>query len=202
MMQDSFRRSSWVTMVAMATAVVFAACGGRVIAGAVPDDSGLTVLDATAAEVTAQPTVDASSSVPTESSSEVDGQVAVGPDDAAVDASSTMDATHPALDGSTADGAPDPIDATSEADATSPPIDDSGIALPDLDGLALPDVTCDSGAPVPICVDYYALLSKCFNTDYLSECCQASLIPDSGSSLLNIEQICAVNLQRMQKVCM
>lgn len=62
-------------------------------------------------------------------------------------------------------------------------------------------VTCDSGTPVPVCVQYYAVLSACLGMDLTSEACQASLIPSSQAELQQIEYLCSVNLQRIQQAC-
>jgi hypothetical protein len=41
----------------------------------------------------------------------------------------------------------------------------------------------------------------CFNRDVLYEACQPSLIPTSPASLQQIEQVCTINLQRLQQAC-
>lgn len=57
------------------------------------------------------------------------------------------------------------------------------------------------GQPVEVCVQYYALLSTCFNRDLLSGACDPSLIPTSQADLQQIEALCTANLQRLQQAC-
>jgi hypothetical protein len=58
---------------------------------------------------------------------------------------------------------------------------------------------CDGA--VPICVEYFAAVSACFNRNELAGACQETLIPDGSDRLAYIVQLCEVNLQRIQQAC-
>jgi hypothetical protein len=79
-------------------------------------------------------------------------------------------------------------------------LDGSGEDAPAADS-TLPSLTCDSGDPVEVCVEYYQYLSLCFGRDLLDEACQQSLIPDGAADLAEIQMLCAANLQRIHEAC-
>jgi hypothetical protein len=60
---------------------------------------------------------------------------------------------------------------------------------------------CGGVQAVPVCVEYYALLSSCFREDETAMACQASLLPTSDADLVTIEQLCADSLQRLMASC-
>ena len=64
---------------------------------------------------------------------------------------------------------------------------------------ALPDVVCDAGVPIPICVEYAVLASRCFGEDLMYLACEA--IPSASVSLQYLEELCADNLQRLEQAC-
>jgi hypothetical protein len=84
-------------------------------------------------------------------------------------------------DGGANDGTTGP-DAASDPDATS--------------------LTCDGGMPIPECVEYYKELAQCFTEpDLLSLACQGSLLATPDADIASIEELCSVNLQRIETAC-
>jgi hypothetical protein len=86
-------------------------------------------------------------------------------------------------------------------DATTIGAPDTGDSATDAAADWSTDVTCESGQPVSECVEYFILFSSCLHRDAEGEWCIDSLIPKTDADFTMIEQLCAVNLQRIQAAC-
>jgi hypothetical protein len=56
------------------------------------------------------------------------------------------------------------------------------------------DVQCNGVPAVAACVEYYALVSRCFDRDVLSFACQDSLLPSADADVDAIALICNTQL--------
>jgi hypothetical protein len=63
------------------------------------------------------------------------------------------------------------------------------------------DVWCEAGHAVPICVEYYAILTSCFQHDYGSYACADPLVPKVDADVSAIEGLCAFHLRGSRHAC-
>jgi hypothetical protein len=64
-------------------------------------------------------------------------------------------------------------------------------------------ISCDAGQPVQECVQYFALQAICTNDPgiALTGPCQAAALPQTPDGFARIQQLCLLNLQRLQGAC-
>jgi hypothetical protein len=91
---------------------------------------------------------------------------------------------------SSADAQPDPDSPATDSPATDAESDAN-----------FDDVWCEAGHAVPICVQYYAILTTCFQHDYASYACADPLVPKEDADVPGIAGLCAFYLRGSRHAC-
>jgi hypothetical protein len=140
-------------------------------------------------------TLDVEAAAVGDGSEDVGADSAVAVSDDAVPSASAIEpfdasASSPALDGTLA------TDATLGAETSSDASTDDASELADQDA----GLWCGDVQAVPECAAYQALFNSCLMSNY-SVACQSGLLPIGDADVQAIQQLCLVNLQRIENAC-